>query len=57
MTLELKFLLCIDRNIFDFKITPVRYYVFPVAINVFLSGCITRIGTDRNYCTNTIIPC
>ena len=37
MTLELKFLLCINGKNFDFKTTPFRY-VISASINVFLWG-------------------
>ena len=36
MTFALKFLSCKNGRISDFKKTSFRYYVFSVAINVFL---------------------
>ena len=36
MTLELKFLLCVNGKFFNFKKYLFRYYGFSVAVNVFL---------------------
>ena len=61
MTLGLKFLLCLNGKFSDFKRTSFIYYEFSIAINVFLQDfkgvCITRMGTDKNCSTYTIIQC
>ena len=53
MTLALKFLLCLNGKIFDFKKTSLRYYGFSVATNVSCEivgkgVCITRMGYNCN---------
>ena len=49
MTLGLKFLLCINGKVFDLKKNPFRYYVFSVAINVFLWDCGVKVFVSEGW--------
>ena len=62
MTLGFKHFYDLNGKLFYFEKTSFRYYEFSVAIIVFCEtvvkvACITRMDTDRNYSTQTIIQC
>ena len=60
MILRLKFLLCLNGKLFDFKNVLFKHHGFSVKymlVRLSKDVCIRRIGTGKNYSIYTIIQC